>query len=261
MTQKNSENSRSSAAVKTIQAPPPDSAVKGYSLWRVVPVVVVLLGAAFFFVMGWDQYLSFNALRDNRETLLSWVDEKGSFAAVSFVFIYAAGIVFIPPSGALMTLAAGFVFGAVSGAFYVVVGATVGATILFLLTKLFVGDFLHDHAGTALRRMEKGFQENEISYMLVLRLVPLFPFWLVNMAPALLGVRLRNFVIGTFFGIIPGTFVYAIVGAGLGSVFDANEEFSLVGIMTPETIVGLIGLAVLSLIPVVYKKIKVRRKS
>ena len=91
--------------------------------------------------------------------------------------------------------------------------------------------------------------------------MPLFPFWLVNLAPAFLNVRLRTFVIGTFFGIIPGTAVYATVGAGLGSIFDADGDFSLTGVMTPEITAGLVGLGVLALIPVIYKKIKARKKA
>lgn len=90
----------------------------------------------------------------------------------------------------------------------------------------------------------------------MLRLVPLFPFWLVNLAPAFLGVPLSTFILGTFVGIIPGTAVYAIFGAGLGSIFDRNEEISLSGIITPEILAGLVGLAVLSLIPVIYKRFK-----
>ena len=92
----------------------------------------------------------------------------------------------------------------------------------------------------------------------MLRLVPLFPFFLVNLVPAFLGVSLRLYVVGTFIGIIPGTFVFATVGAGLGSVFDQGGEFSAAGILTPQIITALVGLAVLALIPVVYKKIKAR---
>jgi uncharacterized membrane protein YdjX (TVP38/TMEM64 family) len=94
--------------------------------------------------------------------------------------------------------------------------------------------------------------------MLVLRLVPLFPFWLVNLAPAFLGVRLRTFVVGTFLGIIPGTAVFAVFGAGLGSILDANQDLSLSGVLTPEIVGALLGLALLALAPVVYKKIKAR---
>ena len=107
--------------------------------------------------------------------------------------------------------------------------------------------------------MEAGFQEDALSYLLVLRLVSLFPFWLVNLVPAFLGVPLSAYVAATFIGIIPGTFVFVSLGAGLGSIFDTGGECTLSGVFTPWMIAGLIGLAVLALIPVAYKKIKARR--
>ena len=109
--------------------------------------------------------------------------------------------------------------------------------------------------------MEAGFKEDALSYLLVLRLVPAFPFFVVNLVPAFLGVPLRTFIVATFLGIIPGTFVFASIGAGLGSIFDRMQEPSLKGALTPEVIVALIGLAVLSLIPVVYKRLKPRKAS
>jgi len=107
--------------------------------------------------------------------------------------------------------------------------------------------------------MEAGFQDNAMSYLLVLRLVPLFPFFVVNLVPAFLGVPLRTYVIATFFGIIPGTFVFALAGGGLGSALEASGEFSVSSILTPEVIAALVGLAVLALIPVVYKKYRARQ--
>ena len=106
--------------------------------------------------------------------------------------------------------------------------------------------------------MEDGFRDNALSYLLVLRLVPLFPFWLVNLVPALLGVRLRIYVLGTFVGIIPGTFVYCLAGQGLGSVFESGETLTLSGILTPTMIAALAGLAGLALLPVAYKRLRGR---
>lgn len=226
---------------------------------RLLPIVVLVIAAMVFFGFDLHQNLTFEALRANRTQLLAWIDHNYLVAAAAFIAVYAAGIVFVPPSGSAMTVAGGFLFGALSGAICVVLGATIGATVLFLVAKLSVGDFLRARAGPGIRKMEAGFRENELSYMLVLRLVPLFPFWLVNLAPAFLGVSLRTFVIGTFFGIIPGTAVYAIFGAGLGSVFDANQEISLKGVVTPEILAGLIGLGLLSLVPVAYKRYKAHR--
>ena len=226
--------------------------------WRLLPVVLLALVAAAFFASGLHRYLTFEALRAHRGGLLAWVDAHAVLAALVFVAVYAAGIVLLPPSGTLMTLTGGFVFGAAAGTGLVVVGATAGATALFLVARFALGDCLRKRAGAGIQRMRAGFCENELSYMLVLRLVPLFPFWLVNLAPAFLGVRLRTFVLGTFFGIIPGTAVFAVFGAGLGSILDANRELSLADVLTPEIVGALVGLALLALAPVVYKKIKAR---
>jgi len=229
---------------------------KKFSPWRLLPLAALILGAALFFAFGLHNYLTFEALREHRELLVGWVEANALLAALGYIAAYALAVVFVPPSGTVVSLAGGFVFGVVGGTISVVIGATIGATALFLATKYSIGDAARKLEGPKLRKMEAGFQENELSYMLFLRLVPLFPFWLVNIAPAFLGVSLRNYVIGTFFGIIPGAAVYVTVGAGLGGIFDAGEELSLSGVLTPEIIAGLLGLAVLSLLPIAYKKYK-----
>jgi len=104
--------------------------------------------------------------------------------------------------------------------------------------------------------MQQGFAANALSYLLFLRLVPAFPFWLVNLAPAFLGVSLRTFIVGTFVGIIPGTFVYAFLGRGLGQILDAGQDISLRSLLTPQIVVALALLAVFALLPVLYKKFR-----
>ena len=111
-----------------------------------------------------------------------------------------------------------------------------------------------------MERLAEGFQKNELSYLLFLRLVPLFPFFVVNLVPAFLGVRLRDYVLATFVGIIPGTFVYNLAGAGLGSILDTGEDFTVSSVLTPEVKLALFGLAALALLPVVYKQLKARRQ-
>jgi uncharacterized membrane protein YdjX (TVP38/TMEM64 family) len=111
-----------------------------------------------------------------------------------------------------------------------------------------------------MRRMEEGFRADALSYLLVLRLIPIFPFWLVNIVPAFLGVPLRTYVLGTLIGIIPGSFVYASVGNGLGAVFDAGQTPDLGIVFEPAILLPIVGLAVLALLPVAYRKSKARRK-
>ena len=229
-----------------------------FSYKRLIPVAVLVLGLVAFFVFDLGRFLSFETLRQNRVALLDWVDTYGIVAALVYMLIYAVAIAFSLPGGAVLTITGGFLFGSLWGTVCVVFAATAGATALFLIAKTSFGDALRAKAGPALQKMQAGFQEGALSYLLVLRLVPLFPFFLVNLVPAFLGVSLRVYVVGTFIGIIPGTFVFATVGAGLGSVFDQGGEFSAAGILTPQILTALVGLAVLALIPVVYKKIKAR---
>src|SRR5262249_45185303 len=145
------------------------------------------------------------------------------------------------------------------GTVVVVISATLGGTVLFVIAKTTLGDALRARAGTWLHTLEAGFRKHALSYLIVLRLVPIFPFFIVNLVPAFLGVPLTTFVLGTFVGIIPGGFVYTSVGAGLGSIFDAGGTFSVKGVLTPQIITALVGLAVLALVPVAYKQIMARR--
>lgn len=232
-----------------------------FSIRRLWPLAVLALAIAAFFALGLDRYLTFDTLRENRALLTAFVAENAFWASLLFVLVYAAVVAMSVPGGAVLTIAGGFLFGALVGTGLVVVAATIGATIVFLIAKTAFGDPLRARAGPFLKRMEAGFRENALSYLLVLRLIPLFPFFVVNLVPAFLGVSLRTFVLGTFVGIIPGTFVYASVGAGLGSVFDRSEEFSPASVLTPEIVTALVGLAVLALLPVIYRKLKSRRAS
>lgn len=231
----------------------------GGLLKRLLPLVVIVVLIALFFVLGLDRYAMFETLRENRAALRGFVAAHAIIAPIAFMLAYAASVALSLPGGAVMTLAGGFLFGALFGTIYVVIAATAGAALLFVVAKTALGDVLRAKAGPFVRKMEAGFQENALSYLLVLRLVPAFPFWVVNLVPALLGVRLRTYVFGTLVGIIPGTFVFATFGAGLGGIFDAGGDVSLKAVLTPEIIGGLLGLSVLALVPVVLKKIKARR--
>jgi len=223
---------------------------------RLLPLLVLLAGLAVFFALDLGQYLNFTALGEHRQRLLNWTEAHTILAPLAYIGLYILIVTFSLPGAAVMTVSGGFIFGAFVGGAYAVVGATVGATLLFLVAKSSLGDFLLAKAGPAVKRMQAGFEANAWSYMFVLRLVPVFPFFLVNLAPAFLGVPLRIYVIATLFGIMPGGLVFALAGAGLGSVFDSGESFSLQGVLTPEMIAALCGLALLALLPVAYKKLR-----
>ena len=238
---------------------PKKASVQTLLVRRVLPVAVLVAGFVAFFAFDLDRFVSLDALKENRETLRMLVSENGVVAILAFAAIYALVIAFSLPGGAIMTITGGFLFGAIGGGLVVVVGATIGATALFLAARTALGDVLRARAGPFMSKMEDGFRNNALSYLLVLRLIPLFPFWLVNLVPAFLGVSTATYVIGTFVGIIPGTFVYASVGNGLGALIDAGQDPDLGIIFRPEILGPLVGLAVLALVPVVYKKIQARK--
>ena len=227
------------------------------ALWKQLwPLIVVVLALGCVFIFDLDDYLGFEMLKNNRETALDWYGQNRILAAAGFVVFYALVVALSVPGAVWLSLAAGFLMGTWAATIMVVIAATLGALGIFLIARYALTDFFHQKTGEAGRKMEAGFQENALSYLLVLRLVPLFPFWLVNLAPALLGVPVRTFVIGTFFGIIPGTAVFCSMGNGLGAVFDQGGVPDLNMIFKPEIIGPLLGLAVLSLLPIVLKRFK-----
>jgi len=220
-----------------------------------MPLIILVAMLGLFFVFDLGQYLSFDALAEHRVSLLDWVDANVLWAPLVYILLYIVVVAFSLPGGLVMTVSGGFLFGAVAGGMYAVIGASLGATALFLIAKTSLGDYLLSKAGDMVQKMQKGFSEDALSYMFVLRLVPLFPFFIVNLVPAFLGVRLRTYVVATFFGIMPATFVFALAGSGLGSVLDQGQGITLTGILTPEILAALLGLALLAVIPVIYKRL------
>lgn len=227
---------------------------------RFLPIGVLVAGLVAFFAFG-REYVSFATLSENRTVLVNYVEANIVLASLAYMFVYAIAIAFSVPTGALLTLVGGFLFGIVWGAVLVVVGATIGATCLFLAAKTALGDTLRRKAGPWMARLEDGFREDAVSYLFTLRFIPLVPFWLVNLVPAFFGVSLRIFVFTTFLGIIPGTLVYISVGNGIGAAIDAGVEpdVGLKLFLNPEILLPVVGLIILSLVPVIYKKLKTRR--
>jgi uncharacterized membrane protein YdjX (TVP38/TMEM64 family) len=226
---------------------------------RLLPLVALLAVAVGAYALGLQDYISFEALRANRQRLLDLVAAYPFLAPLAFTLLYAVVIALSVPGGAVLTMTGGFLFGVVLGVIAVVIGATLGATAVFLIAKTALGDPLRAKAGPWLRRMEAGFRANAFNYLLVLRLIPLFPFWLVNLVPAFLGVPLGTYALATLLGIIPGSLVYASVGNGLGAVFDRGETPDLGIIFEPQILGPILGLAALALLPVLYRKYKARR--
>lgn len=221
---------------------------------RFLPLALLVAALVAFFAFGLQDWIDLDVLRRHRLWLAAQVADHYLLMLLAYMAIYAVSTAVSVPGGAVLTIAGGFLFGQMVGSAASVVAATIGAVALFLAARTALGDPLRARAGPWLERLEKGFAENALSYLLVLRLVPLFPFFVVNLVPAFLGVSLRTYVIGTALGIIPGSFVYTAVGAGLGELFEAGTEFSTADVLSPQILVALIGLALLAMLPVAYKR-------
>jgi uncharacterized membrane protein YdjX (TVP38/TMEM64 family) len=166
------------------------------------------------YALGWHHYLTLEQLGRSREALSATVADHPLLAPAVFAALYAAAVAFAFPAASILTIFGGFLFGAAVGGVLVAFAATAGATALFLATQTAVGDSLRRRLGGRAERLAAGFEENAFGYLLALRLAPVFPFFLVNIAPALFKVPLRTFVSATFIGILPGAFVYAFLGSG-----------------------------------------------
>jgi uncharacterized membrane protein YdjX (TVP38/TMEM64 family) len=227
------------------------SLLKDRRLW------LVLAALALFLLVrqtGLASYLSLDALKTHRGALAAFVGQHMLLAAAAYVLAYVVAVSFSLPGAAFLTLAGGFLFGAGLGTLLTVVGATIGATVIFLFAKTLFGENALDRFGQPAAKLADGIRRNAASYLMVLRLVPLFPFFLVNLVPAFVGVPLATYVMTTFFGIIPGTAVFSLAGAGLGSVLDQGGAITPGSILTPQIVAGLVGLAALSLAAIPIKK-------
>ncbi|MGC2857022.1 TVP38/TMEM64 family protein [Novispirillum sp. DQ9] len=230
-------------------------------------VLAVCLGVAgALYASGAHAVLDFDTLRRHRADLQGWVDGHAVLSVLAFLAAYAASVAFSLPGAVWLTVGGGFLFGTLASSLYVVVAATAGATGVFLLARYVTGDAWRrrlgeGRVGRMMARMESGFRDNALSTMLVLRLIPLFPFWLVNLVPALLGVPLWTYVVGTLLGIIPATVVFASIGAGLDEVLARGEAPDLSILFDPVVLGPLFGLAALAALPIAYKVWTARRKA
>ena len=227
---------------------------KTFKLRRLGPLALVVAGFAGFFMLGLDSYVSLEALRDHRTQLIDFVAANAVVAGLLFIAIYATATALSLPGGLVLSLSGGFLFGTWLGGCLAAVGATIGASAIFLIAKTSLGDAMLARAGPMIKKMEAGFQRDAMSYMLILRLVPLFPFWLVNIVPAFMGVPFRTYFVTTALGILPAAFIYTGVGNGLGRLFEIGEDPNFRAIFEPQFLFPLLGLALLALIPVAYKR-------
>lgn len=203
----------------------PAARTQGSAIKRWLPLGAVIAATVLVLAMGWHKQLTFENLALKRHDLRVFVDTNTALALLGYVVIYVGIVALSLPGAALLTMAGGLLFGVWLGAPATIVAATVGATIIFLVARSSLGAALAERAGPWLERFRDGFAKEGLSYMLFLRLVP-FPFFIINIAPALLGVPLKTFVLGTFLGIIPGTFAISYLGDTLDRIIvDAKVAY------------------------------------
>lgn len=226
-------------------------AAAGGNKWLKLLIIAVFGGAIIgFFALGGHNYLTLDTIKSNRDALLDFAREHLLLMIAIAFLVYALTVACSLPGALLLSLTCGFLFGRWVGPLVIVTAATLGATLVFLAARYLIADWARSRMGTMGQKINEGFSENAFNYMLFLRLVPAFPFFLVNLAPAFTTIKVSTYVLATAIGIIPGSFVFANLGQTLGTID------SLSGLVSKETLVAFALLGVLALVPIVIKKLK-----
>jgi uncharacterized membrane protein YdjX (TVP38/TMEM64 family) len=244
---------------------------------RLLPLLAIVAVAAAVYLTVGRGMISLESLVQHRAAIDAFVTEHRLLAVLAYIGLYTAAVALSLPGATFLTVAGGFLFGLALGATAAVIGATIGATVIFLVARTALGEPLLKRAGPRAIKLAENFREDAFSYLLFLRLVPAFPFFLVNLVPAFAGVGLVPFVTATAIGIIPGGIAYAFAGTGLDSIIAAQKSsydaclaagrtdcqlsFDAAAILTPELIGALLALAVLALVPVVVKRWRGRART
>lgn len=217
--------------------------------------VVMALAIGAFFYLDLGRFLSLTALKENRDSLLTFADANFGVAVGVFILTYVLVAGLSLPGAVILTLAGGFLFGGILATLFINVGATTGATLAFLTARYLLRDTVEQKFGKWLGPFQEGFEKNAFSYLLTLRLIPLFPFFVVNLVSGLTRVNVGTYVAATALGIIPGSFVYAYAGRQLGTINSLKE------IASPNVIGAFVLLGLLALVPVVYKRFSTKSVS
>jgi uncharacterized membrane protein YdjX (TVP38/TMEM64 family) len=218
------------------------------STGKILTGIIFLLGIGAFIFFDLGQYLSLDSLKANRDLLLNYTESHYAIAVGTFILIYILQTTFSLPGGAILTLTGGFLFGSLMGTLFVNIGATIGATLAFLAARYILRDWVERKFGDRLDTIQAGFAQNAFSYLMTLRLIPAFPFFLVNLVSGLTRVNLGTYVLATSLGIIPGSFVFAFAGRQLGSINSLSE------IASPPVLLAFSLLGLLALMPIAYRK-------
>ena len=223
---------------------------------RFGPVLLVLAGVIAAFASGLTKHLTLHELAHHRQTVEAAVHAHPWLGLCIYIGAYTAIIALSLPAALVMTLTGGLLFGPWLGGLAATVSCTVGATIIFLICRGAAGDVIRRRAGPTAARIEAGVRENAFSYIIVLRLLPVAPFWLINLALGLIDIPLATFVVASFLGILPVSLIFASIGSGLNETFARHLPLSPHLILQPKFLLPLIALSILSLGPVIYRRLR-----
>ena len=224
--------------------------------WKFIALATFLLLIIVINFSGYFSFINLHLISTNYLSIVSFIESNYSLAKFFYILIYIFAVLLVMPGAWLLTFSGGFFFGWMMGSILTVIGATVGASILFTLSKSIFGKFMTKKITKnkgLLNKFESNIEKNGFYFLLFMRLMPLFPFVFVNIAPAILGVRFLPYVISTFIGIIPATIVYSLLGSGASEAFITGNLLHIKDLISFKIILGLTGLSFLSLIPVLLK--------
>lgn len=227
---------------------PSQRATTRTSIGRIALLVVFAAAIFVFFYFDLTQYVSLEALKANRDRLLAYTESHYVSAVLIYIALYCLQTAFSLPGAAVFTLGGGFLFGAILGTVYANIGATSGATLAFLAARYLLRDWVERKFGDRLRPILVGFERNGFTYLLTLRLIPLFPFFLVNLVAGLTRISVGEFLSATAIGIVPAAFVFANAGRQLGSINSLGE------IASPRVLAAFALLGLLAIVPIIYRR-------
>ena len=217
---------------------------------KVVLLIIAALAVSLFFWFDLGRLLTLESLKANRQVLLDFYATHTLAMVTVFMAVYIIQTALSLPGAAILSLAAGALFGSTMGTIYAVIAASIGATLAFLVTRYLLRDMVLARFGSRLESMNRELEQRGFNYLLFLRLVPIFPFFLINLAAGLTRLPLRTFILGTLLGIIPGGFVFVNAGASLATIT------SISGIASPRVLGSFALLGLFALLPVLYTKLK-----
>jgi uncharacterized membrane protein YdjX (TVP38/TMEM64 family) len=225
----------------------------GLPIYRLSLLGLLVVGFPAVFLVAFDSHLGLDVLRRHQLQLLGFVAGEPVLASLLFMAVYAIAVAVSLPGAALLTMVAGYLFGWLEGSLYVLIAAVLASFAVFLLARSALAETVRIRAGPSIQRFAEGFRTRALVYVCILFLVPVFPYGMIIALPAAFGVKIVTFLLGTFLGLLPGTFLLAHLGEGLGAILTGTQPFQLASFMTPQIVVPTLGLAGLCLLPLAWR--------